>query len=150
MLAALDRAFLRMRCEARSAERRMRKRLPVRADFRREVAFSPSSACLPRLSARCVVHLILPSSLKCDILVQICSYLRPLDLLTMARSCKLLRDFFMSKASAPAWVASRRAIELPDCPSDLSEPQYADLLFSKGCYVSLLSFLLQHFLNNLR
>ena len=57
----------------------------------------------------------------------------------MARSCKTLRGFFMSKASAPAWVASRQAIALPECPPDLSEPKYADLLFSKGCYVSLLS-----------
>ena len=53
----------------------------------------------------------------------------------MARSCKTLRDFFMSKVSAPVWAASRNGIGLPPCPPDLSEPQYADLLFSKGCYV---------------
>lgn len=53
----------------------------------------------------------------------------------MARSCKALRNFFISKVSESAWAASCKGIGLPRCPSDLSEPQYADLLFSKGCYV---------------
>lgn len=62
----------------------------------------------------------------------------------MARSCKVLRTFFMSKNSALIWKASRTSMELPDCPSDLSEPQYADLLFAKGCYVRRTLLLAQY------
>lgn len=65
----------------------------------------------------------------------------------MARSCKTLRNFFMLKASAHVWAASREALNIPDCPPDLSEPQYVDLLFMKGCYVSLISYIITRFLS---
>lgn len=55
----------------------------------------------------------------------------------------------MSKASAPVWASSRKAINLPHCPPDLSEPQYADLLFSKGCYVCFSLLFVVHLLSNM-
>ena len=60
MLVVLDRASLRMECEARRAERRARKRQPVRADFQREVTSNLSSTCLPRLFMTFATKSILP------------------------------------------------------------------------------------------
>ena len=31
------------------------------------------------------------------------------------------------------WRAARASIEMPDCPPDLSEPQYASLVLEKDC-----------------
>ena len=43
----------------------------------------------------------------------------------------------MSKNSASIWKEARNAIGCPECPQDLSEPQYADLCFSdEDCYVT--------------
>ena len=73
---------------------------------------------------------------------QIVGYLNPTDLLNMARSSQSLRNLFMSKDSKSVWRRVRENLELPDCPDDLSEPQYADLLFGKGCYVCNISLAL--------
>lgn len=70
-----------------------------------------------------------------DIFCEIASHLSPVDLLNMSRASKQLRAFLTSKNSKSIWRAARNAIKLPECPSDLSEMQYADLLFSKGCYL---------------
>lgn len=44
----------------------------------------------------------------------------------------------MSRTSAYLWKAARANVEgLPECPSYLSEPQYANLVFSPHCHVSL-------------
>lgn len=77
---------------------------------------------------------------------KVAGYLEPQDLLNMARSARSLRNLLMSKDSKRIWRISREASEIPDCPEDLSEPQYADLLFGIGCYVRIvpmhISFLL--------
>ena len=44
----------------------------------------------------------------------------------------------MKRSSISIWKHSRSQFEgLPDCPDDLSEPQYAEFLFGKTCTVSL-------------
>lgn len=43
----------------------------------------------------------------------------------------------MSKNSASFWRAARNNLGMPECPADVSEPQYADLVFFRGCYVRL-------------
>lgn len=68
---------------------------------------------------------------------KVAGYLEPQDLLNMARSARSLRNLLMSKDSKRIWRISREASEIPDCPEDLSEPQYADLLFGIGCYVRI-------------
>ena len=73
---------------------------------------------------------------------KIASHLTPQDLLHMARSCRMMRDLFMSKRSLPIWRTAREALGMPECPPDLSEPQYADLVFFKGCYVCFILFLI--------
>lgn len=47
----------------------------------------------------------------------------------------------MSRSSTSTWKRARSQFDdLPDCPDDLSEPQYAEYLFGKACNVSLLFF----------
>jgi len=42
----------------------------------------------------------------------------------------------MDKASAFVWKTARRQVEgLPDCPADMTEPEYANLLFYARCHV---------------
>ena len=66
-------------------------------------------------------------------------YLHPMDLLNLARTTKDFRSFLMKKSAAPFWKAARKNVEgLPECPEDLSEPQYVNLLFDAHCHVSAL------------
>ncbi|KAG8908297.1 hypothetical protein FRB99_007831 [Tulasnella sp. 403] len=69
-----------------------------------------------------------------DVFAEVCGYLKPIDLLHLARSSKRLREILMSKESKPLWCRSRSLLNaLPDCPEDLSEPAYASLMFENGC-----------------
>lgn len=44
----------------------------------------------------------------------------------------------MKRSSISLWKQSFSHFEaLPQCPDDISEPQYADLAFGKNCYVSV-------------
>ena len=68
--------------------------------------------------------------------VQISAYLEPLDVLRLARSTRGLNNMLMSRNSRPIWRTARSYYpDLPDCPPDLSEPQYARLLFERDCHV---------------
>ncbi|KAI0792955.1 hypothetical protein BC629DRAFT_332084 [Irpex lacteus] len=72
-----------------------------------------------------------------DIVLEICSYLHPKDLLHLARSTKGLRRFFMSKESLPFWKAARLAAtepRLPPCPEDMCEPAFINLLLDTHCH----------------
>ena len=60
----------------------------------------------------------------------------PAGLLTISRVCKYLRSIFMSKNVKAIWIAAEKAIGLPPCPSDLSHPQHASLVFDNFCMVS--------------
>jgi len=73
---------------------------------------------------------------------QIFGQLEPLDLLHLARTTKDLRAILMSRSSVSVWKqALENVTGLPACPEDMSEPQYANLVFSKHCYVGFcLSF----------
>ncbi|KAG8872588.1 hypothetical protein FRB97_007497 [Tulasnella sp. 331] len=63
-------------------------------------------------------------NLPVDIFAEVCSHLRPLDLLHLARANKRLRQLLTSQDSSPLWRRARSSIkDLPDCPSDLSEPK---------------------------
>lgn len=70
---------------------------------------------------------------------QIFGHLKPLDLLHLARTTKDLRAILMARSSTSIWKHARSQFDdLPDCPDDLSEPRYAELLFGKACTVSLI------------
>ncbi|KAK7676994.1 hypothetical protein QCA50_020023 [Cerrena zonata] len=74
-----------------------------------------------------------------DILFEIFSHLEPKDLLNLSRTSEPLRQLLMSRASALLWETSRKNIPgLPDCPSFLSEPEYANLCFTLYCHECLI------------
>lgn len=73
---------------------------------------------------------------------QIFGHFMPMDLLNISRTAKVFRQFLMARSSAPLWRAARRNVDgLPDCPSFLSEPAYANLVFDTHCHVCLLLLL---------
>ncbi|KAL6305279.1 hypothetical protein BKA93DRAFT_779142 [Sparassis latifolia] len=73
-----------------------------------------------------------------DVLFEIFGHLDPLDVLHLARSNKAIRNVLMRRSSITIWKEARSHIEgLPDCPADLSEPQYADLVFDPHCHFCL-------------
>ncbi|TCD66483.1 hypothetical protein EIP91_001308 [Steccherinum ochraceum] len=63
-----------------------------------------------------------------DILIEVFSYLQPLDILYLARTSKTLRALLMNKLSAMFWRVARKNVEgFPDCPPFLSEPAEATI-----------------------
>ena len=70
-------------------------------------------------------------------MLQIFSNLLPGDLVSLSRSTKSFRQLLMRRSSITIWQAARRNVpDLPDCPPELSEPAYANLLFTTNCHVS--------------
>ena len=68
---------------------------------------------------------------------QVAPYLYPLDIIHLSRTSKPLRSLLMSKSSRPIWTtALGNVFELPPCPTDMSEPLYAALVFDHHCFVS--------------
>ncbi|KAG8988272.1 hypothetical protein FRB90_002853, partial [Tulasnella sp. 427] len=73
-------------------------------------------------------------TLPVDIFAEVCQYLKPIDLLQLARASHRLREILVSAEAKSIWRTSRSLIEgLPDCPIDLTEPEYAALIFEIGC-----------------
>ncbi|KAJ7709577.1 hypothetical protein B0H17DRAFT_229933 [Mycena rosella] len=72
-----------------------------------------------------------------DILFEIFGQLYPLDLLSISRSSKALRDITLRKSAAFLWKQAFLNITPnppPPCPDDLNEAQYANLLWGKHCF----------------
>lgn len=94
-----------------------------------------STTCGTRLRGRRGSLATLPN-MPLDIIQEIFGYLKPRDLLHLARSNKALRSFLMNRSSAFIWKKARNSFEppFPDCPPDLSEPSYANLAFSHHCH----------------
>ncbi|KAG6813339.1 hypothetical protein H0H92_011887 [Tricholoma furcatifolium] len=56
--------------------------------------------------------------------------LEPIDILNLSRTSKSLRNILMSRSSIGVWKSAlSRFRGLPECPEDMSEPAYANLLF---------------------
>ncbi|KAG8684960.1 hypothetical protein FRC08_013385, partial [Ceratobasidium sp. 394] len=69
-----------------------------------------------------------------EVFAEVASYLMPADLLSLARSNKFFRKIFMSRSSQYIWQTTFKNLpDLPPCPPELCEPQYASLIFSKTC-----------------
>jgi hypothetical protein len=76
--------------------------------------------------------------LPLDIFFEITSHLHPLDLLHLSRVSRHFARMFLHTDNRHAWLAARRTVVgLPECPGDLSEAQYAHLLFETLCFVSV-------------
>ncbi|KAF8956401.1 hypothetical protein BDZ97DRAFT_1925500 [Flammula alnicola] len=97
-----------------------------------------------KLSSRKASKRFRPGALKdfidlpVDVVFEIASYIEPIDLLHLTRVSKEFRTLFMSRNSLSIWRRVLRQVEeLPKCPQDLTEPQYASLLFEKFCMACL-------------
>ncbi len=59
----------------------------------------------------------------------------------MSRTTKALRALLMAKSSSGVWKRARLRMEgLPPIFEDLSEPEYANLLFDSHCHVCVFSW----------
>jgi len=76
--------------------------------------------------------------LPIELVYEIFGHTHPVDLIMLTRSNKLLRSYLMSKSSSSVWQEARKNVAggTPSCPSDLSEPQFAHLLFMPECTAS--------------
>ncbi|KAJ7109851.1 hypothetical protein C8R44DRAFT_800734 [Mycena epipterygia] len=84
--------------------------------------------------AKSKAKLSLLPSLPLDVLFEIFGHLPPLDILSMARATKDLRRVLMHRSAVSIWKASLRQISgLPECPREMSEPAWANLVFSPYC-----------------
>ncbi|KAJ3722259.1 hypothetical protein C8R42DRAFT_720640 [Lentinula raphanica] len=73
-----------------------------------------------------------------EVIYEIFCYLDPRDLLTLSRTCKLLRGHLLRKSeSVRIWRIALLNVEgsLPPLPKDLNEPQYACLMFDLDCHM---------------
>lgn len=69
---------------------------------------------------------------------QILKLVNPFDLLQLARTSKTLRVVLMNRSSQLIWKEALSNIRgLPNCPSILTEPAYAELVFNEQCSVHL-------------
>lgn len=76
--------------------------------------------------------------LPLDIIYEILSHLHPAHLLNVSRTNKALRQILMCKNARSVWRSSfANAQDVPPVPDDLTEPQYARLLFDKSCMFCL-------------
>ncbi|KAF5341712.1 hypothetical protein D9611_001800 [Ephemerocybe angulata] len=74
-----------------------------------------------------------------EIVFEILLHLHPSDLLSIARSSQRLREIVLSKRSRFIWTECLSNVRgLPSCPLDMTEPQFAKLVFDQTCQVSVL------------
>ncbi|KAG6895534.1 hypothetical protein C0992_000790 [Termitomyces sp. T32_za158] len=71
-----------------------------------------------------------------DILHEIFMYLTPVEILSLSRISKALRRILMTQTAEYVWKQARLNLDdFPDCPDDLNEPQFANLIFAALCDV---------------
>ncbi|KAF8150875.1 hypothetical protein B0H34DRAFT_665951 [Crassisporium funariophilum] len=71
-----------------------------------------------------------------DVLYEIFSHLHAKDVLSLSRTTHGLRAILMDRHARSVWKSSLGNVwALPVCPSDLTEPQYANLTFDEHCHV---------------
>ncbi|KAG8785335.1 hypothetical protein FRC12_017729 [Ceratobasidium sp. 428] len=69
-----------------------------------------------------------------EVFTEIAKYLYPLDLILLSRANKFFRQLLMCRSAIQTWrYALSNVPDLPPCPKELCEPQYAALVFSKHC-----------------
>ncbi|EUC54876.1 hypothetical protein RSOL_075960 [Rhizoctonia solani AG-3 Rhs1AP] len=74
--------------------------------------------------------------LPLELLVEIATYLRPLDIVRLARVNKVVRGLLMRRSAACIWRTSlRTANALPPTPTELPEPLLVALLFLAECTI---------------
>ncbi|PPR03605.1 hypothetical protein CVT24_007594 [Panaeolus cyanescens] len=72
-----------------------------------------------------------------DIHLEICSYLGPMNLLNLARTCRGFHQLVVSDEFDLVWrnLRKSRFPDMPECPSGMTEPAFFELCFGRGCLV---------------
>ncbi|KAI0738263.1 hypothetical protein C8Q80DRAFT_1208008 [Daedaleopsis nitida] len=74
------------------------------------------------------------TQLPAELQLQIYSHIGLRDLYNLARTCSDLRHFCLDRSTERLWAtAHRNSPDLPKCPSSMSMPAFAHLLFSRTC-----------------
>ncbi|KAH8115068.1 hypothetical protein DFH11DRAFT_143824 [Phellopilus nigrolimitatus] len=94
---------------------------------------TPVVVAKARNPRRKLSRLAMMMSMPIDVFCEIARHLGPHDLLRMARTSKALRNLLMTKDSKSIWRAAEDSVGLPECPLDLSSPQYASFIFDAFC-----------------
>ena len=66
---------------------------------------------------------------------QVFSHLTPKDVIHLSRTSRIFRDTLMMRNASFVWKAARERFGAPECPSNVSEPQWTVLLFGNHCQV---------------
>ncbi|KAH8103278.1 hypothetical protein BXZ70DRAFT_1075980 [Cristinia sonorae] len=101
----------------------------VRKTSKSTKASTPKSAPVRRGKK----SLSLLPTMPLDVLFEIFSLLTSKDLLAIARTSKNFRLTLMSRNATTVWKAARESAQAPLCPSWVSEPAWAALLFGNTC-----------------
>ena len=73
--------------------------------------------------------------LTADRIHQVFSHLTPKDIIHLSRTSRIFRDTLMTRNATFVWKAARGRSGAPECPMNMSEPQWAILLFGNNCQV---------------
>ncbi|KAG9042424.1 hypothetical protein FS837_010890 [Tulasnella sp. UAMH 9824] len=74
-------------------------------------------------------------NLPIELFAEVCSYLGPFDLRQLALTNRGMWNFLMNKQAKRIWRTALSSVaDLPQCPTDLNEPQYVCLMYSSECY----------------
>ncbi|KIM35789.1 hypothetical protein M413DRAFT_449606 [Hebeloma cylindrosporum] len=68
-----------------------------------------------------------------DVLFEVFSHLSPRDIINLSRTSRIFRDTLMTRNATSVWKGARERLGAPECPSAMSEPQWAVLLFGHLC-----------------
>ena len=74
-------------------------------------------------------------TLTCDQLHEVFSNLTPMDIIHVSQTSRIFRDTLMKRNATSVWKAARERFGAPECPSTMSEPQWAVFLFGNLCQV---------------
>ncbi|KAJ7155902.1 hypothetical protein C8R43DRAFT_998367 [Mycena crocata] len=109
---------------------------PPQKKLKREPACPTNLKNHPLKNVKCAKSkLSLLPSLPLDVLFEIFGHLPPVDILHLARTTQDLRRVLMHKSAVSIWKSSLRQIcGLPDCPPDMSEPAWVNLVYSPYCH----------------
>ncbi|KAJ3502257.1 hypothetical protein NLJ89_g8968 [Agrocybe chaxingu] len=94
---------------------------------------SKSTKSPVKKGSRQTKSLSLLPTMPLDVLFEVFSHLSPKDIINLARTSRIFRETLMTTNATMVWKTAREQVGAPDCPSYMSEPQWAVLLFGNIC-----------------
>ncbi|KAJ7037952.1 hypothetical protein C8F04DRAFT_998527 [Mycena alexandri] len=87
---------------------------------------TPKSRKVVKSTGDTTCHL---SNIPLDVLLEIFGRLEPKDIIQLSRTNHTFRSHLLSKESRGVWKAARENVDGPDCHADLTEQEWAHLLY---------------------